>query len=138
MDASGGGVLERTPDSDTLRLTVAGVGMSLRRIDPETLRAVLARVNDLRRRRRRCSLYSVGPSCGSASSLVTVVYSSGASEPILVASITLAASFVGGGLACCRVIGDSERSPLGAAVHGDDTRGGSGSKVNMEAMSLLH
>lgn len=137
MDASGGGVLERAPDSDTLRLTEAG-GMSLRRIDPKTLCAVVARVNDLRRRRRRCNLYSVGPSCGSASSLVIVVYSSEVSEPMLVASFTAVASFVGGGLACCRTVGDSEGSPLGAAVHGDNTRGGSGSKVNMDAMSLLH
>ena len=129
--------MERAPDSDTLRLIDAG-GMSLRRIDPETLCAVLARVNDLRRRSRICNLYSVGPSCGSASSLVIVVYSSDVSEPILVASFTAVASFVGGGFACCRTVGDSEGSPLGAAAQGDDTRGGSGSKVNMEAISLLH
>jgi hypothetical protein len=138
MDASGGGVLERRPDSDTLRLTAAGVEMSLRRIDPETRHPVLARVNDLRRRKSRCSLYSVGPSCGSASSLVTVVYSADASEPILVASCTAVASFVGSGLACCHGVGDSEGSPVGGAVHGDDTRGGSGSKVNMEAMSVFY
>jgi hypothetical protein len=68
-------VLARRPDSETLRLAEAGAGMSLRRIDPETRRPVLARVNDLRRRSSRCNLYSVGPSCGSASSLVMLVYS---------------------------------------------------------------
>jgi hypothetical protein len=100
---------------------------------------VLARVKDLRRRKSKCNLYSVGPSCGSASSLVMLVYSAvDDKEPILVVSFTAIASPVGSGLVCWRGFGDPEGPPFGGAVHGDDTRGGSGSKVNIEAITLLY
>jgi hypothetical protein len=59
-------------------------------------------------------------------------------EPILVVSFTAIASPVGSGLVCWRGFGDPEGPPFGGAVHGDDTRGGSGSKVNIEAITLLY
>jgi hypothetical protein len=36
VEAGGGGVLESSADSETLRLTEEGVGVSMRRKDPET------------------------------------------------------------------------------------------------------
>jgi hypothetical protein len=126
-------VLERF-GSDTARdAAVVEVGVSVRRREPDTFRPVLARVKDLRRRRSRCSLYSVGPSCGSASSFVI-----GLGSPLVPKDP--------GGIRLRRVVSPKDSrldSPeLGCvgldswedAAHGDETRGGSGSKVNIDAI----
>jgi hypothetical protein len=113
--------------SGTPRGTGTGSSDSARRRDPVTWRPVVARVKDRRRRRSRCSLYSVGPSCGSASSLVMLVYS--------VTGPRLPALAFGGVPFCC-VFGELV-DPPGGVAHGEDTRGGSGSKVKMEAISVV-
>jgi hypothetical protein len=85
---------------------------------------VLDHVNDRRWRRRRCSLYSVGPSCGSASKLVTMM-----SGPSLMGSSPVGCSE-----------GDDPQRPGGLGVdvlgvdQGDDTLGGSGSNVKTDAI----
>lgn len=128
--------MPRAPDSDTARLTAMELVPSPRRRDPEARSPVLKRVNDLRRFSRRCSLYSVGPSCGSASRRVTVVLSMiGSSMPDRDCCSSLSPSLEGIGLAACWRAGVFVPVPAGGVAHGDDTRGGSGSKVNMEAMS---
>jgi hypothetical protein len=90
---------------------------------------VLVYVNNLRALNKRCSLYSVGPSCGSASRLVTITSESGLGD--------LVRSKPGTG----RVL-DTDRAPKrGVDVlgvdHGEDTRGGSPSnvKIDREAMA---
>jgi hypothetical protein len=108
------------------------VEVSVRRKDPDK-RAVVQRVKDLRRLSSRCNLYSVGPSCGSASSLVMVVHSK-------------ATAFGFSTFRCCSTPSlrganvDSRRvecrgcEPCGGVDHGEDTLGGSGSNVNIEAI----
>lgn len=72
-------------------------------------------------RSKRCSLYSTGPSCGSASSRVIAFV--GLKDDALLGE---------------SLVSDSGASKVGlletSLVHGDDTRGISVSKVKMEAM----
>jgi hypothetical protein len=53
---------------------------------------------------------------------------------VLPASFSVGASFVERGLAWCRDVGNSDGSPARGVAHGDSTRGGSGSNVNMDAI----
>lgn len=56
---------------------------------------------------------------------------------MLVVCFANVADFVGSVLAGCPDFGDSVGSPAGGVAHGDDTRGGSGSNVNIDAIILL-
>ena len=87
-----------------------------------------------RGRSRRCTLYSVGPSCGSGASLSMLRSMSrvadGAERPPSNCGCSVRASLSGTDL--------SERSGAEGPFpgQGEDIRGGSGSNVKMDAMAV--
>ena len=127
-----GGVLDRF-ESETVRWVGVAAKFPVRgRSDPGAWCPVVAKEKDLRRRRSRCSLYSVGPSWGSASSRVTLPSCSAFIEvtpcpsgPVVESSAEESWWNLGRDL-------EPDR---GGVDHGEDTRGGSGSKVKMDAMT---
>jgi hypothetical protein len=52
-------------------------------------------------------------------------------------SCSVATDLVGSTLACCCMAGELDGPPVGGVAHGDDTRGGSGSNVNIDPDMML-
>lgn len=96
-------------------------------MEPDTRPPVLIRVNDLLGLKRRWSLYSVGPSCGSASRLVTII-----SDTALLAGSS--SNPAGSGEGESSALAPRRGVDVLGVCHGDDTLGGSGSNVKMDAI----
>jgi hypothetical protein len=89
---------------------------------------VLVCVNDLRGLRRRCSLYSVGPSWGSASRLVTTISEAGLGDLVRSRPVS--------GRATDTDLGPNRGVDVLGVDHGDETLGGSLSKVKMDLEAM--